>query len=192
MGGDDQGAAALREAFDPALDQGLALGIERRERFVEKQQPGVLETAAGEDQPLSHAGGEAAHLPVGRGFEPDLLEQVGEPPAVRVGVAEFAPEPQRLHRGQPVVEIVVMGDQGQFAAGAGAVLEGPPAADGQFTLRGPPEPRDESEQGRLAGTVGAGEQQALPRFEVEVDVGQGPVKPEPDAQPACVDQLCQG
>jgi len=76
---DDDGGAVLHQAIERLLYQGFAFGIERRCRFVEKQDRGVLQQRSGNGDPLTLAArkGDAA---LAHGRVEALLKPVDEFP----------------------------------------------------------------------------------------------------------------
>ena len=166
--------AARPSVGDPALDQVAGRHVERRERLVEEQEVGLLESRAREGEALAHAGGEgvdraSAALGEADVFE-ELLQLLARPRSSRMR----AHSSSVLDRGQPLVQEGVVGDQGETSPAGERLCHRVETEHPYLTCAAPNETRDTAQERRLPRAVRAGEQEELARVEIEIDVSERP------------------
>ncbi len=140
--------------------RGRRRGIEPGERLVEEQQARLVQHGPGNRQPLQHAAGKGRNPPVDLGGQSDLVERHGDPLGAVGQVVQGSGKAEVLAGGEIAVEMTLMGEQPDGAAGrrVGVHVE---IEDPDRTALRMGQPGETAEQRRLAGAVGAEEQDQL-------------------------------
>ncbi len=179
-GGD---AEARLDAADLLAQLHAHLGVERRERLVEEEQPRLDREGAGERDALLHAARQLVRVTVGGISEADELEQLEcpLPPVAVTLLADAQPEldvPDSRHVREEAVGLEDHADVALVGRYARDVL----VVD-QDPARGRPvEARDETESGRLAATGRPEEGDELAGADVEIDPCESDDLTEPPVQ----------
>ena len=161
---------------DQLADRAGGGHVEAERRLVEEEDPRVVEQAAGEVHLLALAGRERADPLLALLVEPDRLDQLVDPvPAVlRRQPVELAEHPELLADGQdPVARLLAAGDHVHDPADLLGLALDVEAEDPGGPLRRQEERRQDLDQRRLAGAVGAEQPEELAGLDREVDAVEG-------------------
>jgi hypothetical protein len=175
--GDEQHRPAFPGAApQQAVEQVAPGGVEPGVRFIEQEQPRPAGQRHRQARPALLPGREPAEAHAGQPGQPQLLEDgvgVGHP-------ASAGPDPEADVL--PDRQIVVGGrrvpDQREFGPDGVAVDGQVVAEDDRRTGRQRQQPGQQPQERRLAGAVGAGDEDDLTLGDVEVDAGQRRVAAE--------------
>jgi hypothetical protein len=170
VGHDDTGAARRREQ---RLDQGGGLGIEVRARLVEEKQLGLVQNRSADGDALLHAGREVAKQLGAVAAHPDAVEELAD--TRRGGVAEpvqAGVEAQVLLDREVAVEKRLVSQVSQPAADPPCLARQLAAEDLGRPPAGTQQRREDAQKRRLAGAVGAEDDEGLAGGEGETYVAQ--------------------
>ena len=165
VGDEEDRAALLLERGNHAEALPLEALVTDREHLVEQEQVRLEERGDREPEPHRHPGRVRAHRPVDRVL--DLRE--------RDDLVEPLADPRPCQALQHAVELDVLAPR-EVGVESGAELEqrADPAARGDPPLGRRDDPRDQTEQRRLAGPVAADEPDRLPGLDRERHVPESP------------------
>src|SRR5215218_1574240 len=146
-------------------------GVEAGGRLVEHDQVGPVDEGPGDEQPLTHAAGQLAHVRAPAFGQPREREQLVAP---RAGGGAGQPEVARVHEqvladAQVAVEVVVLGHDAEARLDLAAMARDVQPEHRQAALAHARQPVDHLHRRRLAGAVRAEEAEALAALHVEVD-----------------------
>ena len=163
-------------AHDELPDRPGRGDVEPERRFVEEEDPGVVEEAAGEVHLLALAGREGPDALLALLLEPDRVDELLDPllPLAHAEAVELAEHPELLADGEhPVARLLPAGDHVHDPAellGLGGNVE---AEDPGGSLRREEQGGQDLDEGRLAGPVRAEQAEELARRDLEVDAVEG-------------------
>jgi len=166
--------------------------VEPREGLVEQENPRPGEDEPREGKTPLHARREGANTRVGGAIELDGGEGAGPVGGGRSEPGQRRPERQILGGGQVLVHIGAVGDEPDLAADELGVLRAIVAGDGRDPACWTHQGRQDLEQGRLAGAVGAQHRHRLAGLDVEVDAVQDAMVAEGLAETGHSDECLGG
>ena len=147
------------------------LVVQRREGFIQQQDPGIEGQCADQGAALTHAAGELSGPLVGEIFEPVALQQRQDPGAVfrRILPPHLQAQHHVVQNGAPFKQLVALGHQPDAGRGSGdrLAVQRDRAAVQLF------QPGDGTQQGGLAAAGGTHDTAQLPLFHFQGNVPQG-------------------
>src|SRR5262249_13158281 len=173
--GENDGAAGPRAVVQQVLDLARDRRIEAGQRFVEDQQPGIVQERAGERRLLFHAARKTLAALVAVRPQVEALEQLlaRSLDALRVHAPEAADAGEAFDRRELVVEQRLVRHPGDHALGRRRVGERVDAEDLDRARVGGEQADDHAQRGGLAGAVGAEQPVELARADRQVEIGDG-------------------
>jgi hypothetical protein len=188
MRGHEHGGSAGAAGREQVVHQSEAVAVQAVVGLVEKHHRRLLQKDARERQSLAHPGRVIGHRIRGACQQAHLLEPAQERWALDLAIEEAGGQLQVLEPGHGFIEGELMAQQRRLLPdallfGADVVARHPGAALIGTNRRG-----QHANQGRLAGTVPAGDHHDTTAADAKADVGERPAAPEAPAETVGLDR----
>ena len=176
--GQHDGRAAFRELAHVRPEIASQLDVDARGRLVEEEHRRIVHQRLGDQEAPLHSAGECSRIRVALVAQPEISQDRVDAGAIQPYAEIAGLEPERLFDGEEGIEVDLLRDQTDGAAGEAIVAHDVAAEHLHGAFAGERGSRHQADQGRLSGPIGAEQREDLAAVDVEVDViesGEGAV-----------------